>query len=160
AGSRCRSPRHAGAATTLLERHRRPRSKSRACGTRHRAGGRDGIRSLWSRQVLSVRLSHDGRALAFVTARATELRARARSCCERSVGTANLVRNPGCRLAPSGWVPLSTNIAHAHEPAGASALGRLLKIFAPVKRSEALTVALLALNCFILLTCYYVLKVV
>ena len=33
-------------------------------------------------------------------------------------------------------------------------------LVAPVKRSELLTVALLALNCFILLTCYYVLKVV
>lgn len=41
-----------------------------------------------------------------------------------------------------------------------SAFTRLLKLVAPVKRSEVLTVSLLALNCFILLTCYYVLKVV
>ncbi len=47
----------------------------------------------------------------------------------------------------------------ASEP-GESALGRLLRKFAPVKRSEVLTVALLALNVFLLLCCYYVLKVV
>ncbi|MEO8841653.1 MAG: Npt1/Npt2 family nucleotide transporter [Kofleriaceae bacterium] len=41
-----------------------------------------------------------------------------------------------------------------------SVFTRLLKLVAPVKRSEVLTVSLLALNCFILLTCYYVLKVV
>ncbi len=43
---------------------------------------------------------------------------------------------------------------------GESALGRALRKFAPVKRSEVLTVALLALNVFLLLCCYYVLKVV
>jgi ATP:ADP antiporter, AAA family len=47
----------------------------------------------------------------------------------------------------------------ANEPSG-STLSRWLEAVAPVKRSELLTVALLALNCFILLTCYYVLKVV
>jgi ATP:ADP antiporter, AAA family len=41
-----------------------------------------------------------------------------------------------------------------------STITRWLKLVAPVKRSEVLTVTLLALNCFILLTCYYVLKVV
>jgi ATP:ADP antiporter, AAA family len=52
------------------------------------------------------------------------------------------------------------DISHISEPAGSSAIGRLLKVFAPVKRGEALTVVLLSLNCFILLTCYYMLKVV
>lgn len=52
------------------------------------------------------------------------------------------------------------DVSHISEPAGSSAIGRLLRVFAPVKRNEALTVTLLALNCFILLTCYYVLKVV
>ena len=48
--------------------------------------------------------------------------------------------------------------ARAVEPT--TGLGRLLKSIAPVKRSEVLTVALLSLNVFLLLTCYYVLKVV
>jgi len=48
-------------------------------------------------------------------------------------------------------------IGHATAPAESS--GWLHKIF-PVQRKEAATVALLALNCFILLLCYYVLKVV
>jgi AAA family ATP:ADP antiporter len=47
----------------------------------------------------------------------------------------------------------------ANEPRE-SAFTRLLKLVAPVKRSEVVTVTLLALNCFMLLTCYYVLKVV
>jgi len=41
-----------------------------------------------------------------------------------------------------------------------SLVGRLLKVFAPVRANEAATVALLAVNCFVLLSCYYVLKVV
>jgi AAA family ATP:ADP antiporter len=41
-----------------------------------------------------------------------------------------------------------------------STWSRWLHLVAPVKRNEVLTVALLALNCFTLLTCYYVLKVV
>lgn len=47
--------------------------------------------------------------------------------------------------------------SNVSEPTGLS--GWLHKVI-PVKRSEAVTVALLALNCFILLTCYYILKVV
>src|SRR5262245_16106738 len=39
-------------------------------------------------------------------------------------------------------------------------LRRLLAVFAPVKRSEVVTVAILTVNVFVLLTCYYVLKVV
>lgn len=39
-------------------------------------------------------------------------------------------------------------------------LRRLLSVFAPVKRSEVVTVVVLTLNVFVLLTCYYVLKVV
>jgi ATP:ADP antiporter, AAA family len=39
-------------------------------------------------------------------------------------------------------------------------LRRLLSVFAPVKRSELVTVVILSLNVFVLLTCYYVLKVV
>lgn len=45
------------------------------------------------------------------------------------------------------------------EPAG-SGIGNWLRTIFPIKRNEALTVALLALNVFILLTSYYVLKVV
>jgi ATP:ADP antiporter, AAA family len=37
---------------------------------------------------------------------------------------------------------------------------RLLSVFAPVKRSEIVTVVILTVNVFVLLTCYYVLKVV
>ncbi len=51
-------------------------------------------------------------------------------------------------------------ISRIIEPSGPSAIGRLFKVFAPVRPEEALTVALLALNCFLLLTTYYVLKVV
>lgn len=47
-----------------------------------------------------------------------------------------------------------------NEPPAASALGRLLQNVAPVRRNEVLTVALLSINVFILLTVYYVLKVV
>jgi ATP:ADP antiporter, AAA family len=39
-------------------------------------------------------------------------------------------------------------------------LRRLLSVFAPVKRSEVITVVILSVNVFVLLTCYYVLKVV
>src|SRR6267378_8460070 len=39
-------------------------------------------------------------------------------------------------------------------------LRRLLAVVAPVKRSEVFTVVLLTVNVFVLLTCYYVLKVV
>ncbi|MEO6771947.1 MAG: Npt1/Npt2 family nucleotide transporter [Kofleriaceae bacterium] len=50
-------------------------------------------------------------------------------------------------------------IAQATAPAASGIVGWLHRIF-PVKRSEALTVALLAINTFTLMTCYYVLKVV
>jgi AAA family ATP:ADP antiporter len=43
------------------------------------------------------------------------------------------------------------------EPTG---IRRLLAVFAPVKRSEVFTVVVLTLNVFVLLSCYYVLKVV
>ncbi|HSR98047.1 MAG TPA: MFS transporter [Kofleriaceae bacterium] len=39
-------------------------------------------------------------------------------------------------------------------------LRRLVAVFAPVKRSEVATVMILTVNVFVLLTCYYVLKVV
>jgi AAA family ATP:ADP antiporter len=39
-------------------------------------------------------------------------------------------------------------------------LRRLFSVFAPVKRTEVITVAILTVNVFVLLTCYYVLKVV
>src|SRR5215475_5687337 len=51
----------------------------------------------------------------------------------------------------------STNLAVAlDEP---SVFRRLLGALAPVKRDELATVAILTLNVFVLLTCYYVLKV-
>ena len=51
----------------------------------------------------------------------------------------------------------TTNLAvEVGEPSG---LKRLLTAVAPVKRSEILTVVLLTVNVFVLLTCYYVLKV-
>src|ERR1041385_6795278 len=51
----------------------------------------------------------------------------------------------------------STNLAvEVGEP---STLRRWLAGFAPVKRSEAVTVVMLTVNVFVLLTCYYVLKV-
>jgi ATP:ADP antiporter, AAA family len=43
---------------------------------------------------------------------------------------------------------------------GQGSFARWVHKVLPVKRSEVLTVSLLALNCFVLLTCYYVLKVV
>ncbi len=49
--------------------------------------------------------------------------------------------------------------ANSLEPAR-STVGRLLQRIAPVKRSEALTVVLLAVNSFTLLACYYLLKVI
>ncbi len=54
--------------------------------------------------------------------------------------------------------PAVVDIAHA-EPSD-SAITRWFHAIVPVRRDEALTVTLLALNCFILLLCYYVLKVV
>jgi len=48
----------------------------------------------------------------------------------------------------------------ATEVPGPVGLRRLLAVFAPVKRSEVLTVLILTVNVFVLLTCYYVLKVV
>jgi ATP:ADP antiporter, AAA family len=45
------------------------------------------------------------------------------------------------------------------EPAPRSLLERFLNVFAPVKRGEAVSALLLLLNVFVLLTCYYVLKV-
>jgi AAA family ATP:ADP antiporter len=51
----------------------------------------------------------------------------------------------------------STNLAvEIGEPSG---LKRLFASFAPVKRSEIATVVMLTVNVFVLLTCYYVLKV-
>lgn len=50
-------------------------------------------------------------------------------------------------------------IAHASDTGGTGIFGWLHKMF-PVKRSERLTVALLAINTFTLMSCYYVLKVV
>jgi AAA family ATP:ADP antiporter len=51
----------------------------------------------------------------------------------------------------------STNLAiEVPEP---STLRRWLKGFAPVKRDEVITVVMLTVNVFVLLTCYYVLKV-
>jgi AAA family ATP:ADP antiporter len=52
------------------------------------------------------------------------------------------------------------NYGVASEVSEHTGLSRWLHKVVPVKRNEAVTVALLALNCFILLTCYYVLKVV
>ncbi|MEO7736346.1 MAG: Npt1/Npt2 family nucleotide transporter, partial [Kofleriaceae bacterium] len=52
----------------------------------------------------------------------------------------------------------STNLAA--EVAAPTGFRRLLAVFAPVKRSEVLTVIVLTVNVFVLLTCYYVLKVV
>ena len=54
---------------------------------------------------------------------------------------------------------VAVEIRAAIDPAE-STLSRWVHLVVPVKRHELLTVALLALNCFILLTCYYVLKVV
>jgi len=48
----------------------------------------------------------------------------------------------------------------ATEVQGPTGFRRLLAVFAPVKRSEVLTVIVLTVNVFVLLTCYYVLKVV
>src|SRR5256885_12373751 len=43
---------------------------------------------------------------------------------------------------------------------GGSRLSRFVATFWPVQRGELVTVALLTINVFVLLTCYYVLKVV
>lgn len=47
----------------------------------------------------------------------------------------------------------------ATEEPAASAIDRVMRAVAPVRRGEGLTAALLAVNVFVLLTCYYVLKV-
>ena len=52
------------------------------------------------------------------------------------------------------------NIPAAQAVDHSSGLMRLLKAVAPVRRAEVVTVVLLSLNVFLLLTCYYVLKVV
>jgi AAA family ATP:ADP antiporter len=52
------------------------------------------------------------------------------------------------------------DLSKVSEPQAPASLATWLRGFVPVKRSEALTVGLLALNVFVLLTCYYVLKVV
>jgi AAA family ATP:ADP antiporter len=52
---------------------------------------------------------------------------------------------------------LSKVVSEPHAP---TRLSMWLRGFVPVKRSEALTVLLLSLNVFVLLSCYYVLKVV
>jgi AAA family ATP:ADP antiporter len=52
------------------------------------------------------------------------------------------------------------NYGFASEVSEQSGAGAWFRRVIPVRRSEAVTVSLLALNCFILLTCYYVLKVV
>jgi ATP:ADP antiporter, AAA family len=62
-------------------------------------------------------------------------------------------------LAESLQSLASVEIAHVSDAPGTGISGWLQKIF-PVKGSEALTVALLAINTFTLMTCYYVLKVV
>lgn len=51
------------------------------------------------------------------------------------------------------------DLRNASEPVPSTGIVRLVKSFAPVKRSEVLTVLLLSLNVFVLLTVYYVLKV-
>jgi AAA family ATP:ADP antiporter len=53
----------------------------------------------------------------------------------------------------------AVDYGYASEAAEHGTVGRWLRKVFPVRRSEAVTVALLAINCFILLTCYYVLKV-
>lgn len=52
------------------------------------------------------------------------------------------------------------DLSKVSEPQAPPGLSTWLHGFVPVKRSEALTVLLLSLNVFVLLTCYYVLKVV
>jgi AAA family ATP:ADP antiporter len=60
-------------------------------------------------------------------------------------------------LHGSCMVNSSTNLAIAvDEPTG---LRRIFGVLAPVKRGEALTVVMLTVNVFVLLSCYYVLKV-
>jgi AAA family ATP:ADP antiporter len=61
-------------------------------------------------------------------------------------------------LAGALQTPATVQIRHAEQPG--SGIARWVQAIVPVKRGEGLTVALLALNCFILLLCYYVLKVV
>src|SRR3954451_13970801 len=53
-----------------------------------------------------------------------------------------------------------TPVAESLEVPGTSRVARLVKRIAPVRREEVATVVLLTLNVFVLLSCYYVLKVV
>jgi AAA family ATP:ADP antiporter len=55
---------------------------------------------------------------------------------------------------------MSNTPREAIEMEAPTGLRRLLSVFAPVKRSEVVTVVILTVNVFVLLTCYYVLKVV
>lgn len=57
-------------------------------------------------------------------------------------------------MSPTGT---TSQVIEVEEP---SWLRRLFSVFAPVKRSEVVTVAILTVNVFVLLTCSYVLKVV
>jgi AAA family ATP:ADP antiporter len=52
------------------------------------------------------------------------------------------------------------NTSHAVEVEPSSGIHRWISVLVPIKRSELLTVAVLTVNVFVLLTCYYVLKVV
>jgi AAA family ATP:ADP antiporter len=52
------------------------------------------------------------------------------------------------------------NTREAIEIDAPTGVRRVLSVFAPVKRSEVATVVILSVNVFVLLTCYYVLKVV
>src|SRR5689334_10739453 len=51
------------------------------------------------------------------------------------------------------------NTGHAVEVDEPTGLRCLFALFAPVKRTESLTVVLLTVNLFVVLSCYYVLKV-
>ena len=81
-------------------------------------------------------------------------RARTRTDARDSAGL--LRESLGHRIALHGAV----DYGFASEAAEHGTVGRWLHKVFPVKRNEAVTVALLAINCFVLLTCYYVLKVV
>src|SRR5205807_1858430 len=70
-------------------------------------------------------------------------------------GARGRARQTGAALAMGiDSQPIQTIDAH---PRG---LARLWAVFAPVRRDEVATVVLLTINVFVLLTCYYVLKVV
>ena len=66
----------------------------------------------------------------------------------------------GNPLADALHIACTVDYGYASEAAEHGTVGRWLHKVFPVKRNEAITVALLTINCFILLTCYYVLKVV